>query len=158
MRHTLLITARTYCYGKPPPWPAPPPQQARSQMTALSTPSGDEAAPTAALSPQYARRSRFRGFMICPAWFWWQFRYLNRKKVLSYINVNESSQTWYIIASCWNTWRPGDVCMWTTMMTSSNGNIFRVTGLLCGNSPVTGEFPAQRQVTRSFAVSFDLPE
>ena len=31
-----------------------------------------------------------------------------------------------------------------SMMTSSNGNIFRVTGHLCGNSPVTGEFPAQR--------------
>ena len=42
------------------------------------------------------------------------------------------------------------------MMTSSNGNIFRVTGLLCGNSPVTGEFPAQRPVTRSFDVFFDL--
>ena len=43
------------------------------------------------------------------------------------------------------------------MMTSSNSSIFRVTGLLCGNSPVTGEFPAQRPVTRSFGVSFDLP-
>ena len=42
------------------------------------------------------------------------------------------------------------------MMTSSNGNNFRVTGLLCGNSPVTGEFPAQRPVTRSFDVFFDL--
>ena len=30
----------------------------------------------------------------------------------------------------------------TDMMTSSNGNIFRVTGLWAGNSPVTGEFPA----------------
>ena len=40
------------------------------------------------------------------------------------------------------------------MMTSSNGNIFRVTGHLCGNSPVPGEFPAP--VTRSFAVFFDL--
>ena len=27
------------------------------------------------------------------------------------------------------------------MMTSSNGNIFRVTVLCEGNSPVTGEFP-----------------
>ena len=36
------------------------------------------------------------------------------------------------------------------MMTSSNGNIFRVTGHLCG------EFPAQRPVTRSFDVFFDL--
>ena len=44
-----------------------------------------------------------------------------------------------------------------SMMTSSNGNIFRVTGSLCaGNSPVTGEFPAQRPVTRSFDVFFDL--
>ena len=42
------------------------------------------------------------------------------------------------------------------MMTSSNGNIFRVTGHLCGNSPVTGEFPTQRPVTRSFDVFFDL--
>ena len=31
------------------------------------------------------------------------------------------------------------------MMTSSNGNISRVTGHLCGNSPVTGEFTSQSQ-------------
>ena len=36
------------------------------------------------------------------------------------------------------------------MMTSSNGNIFRVTGHLCG------EFPAQRPVTRSFDIFLDL--
>ena len=42
------------------------------------------------------------------------------------------------------------------MMTSSNGNIFSVTGHLAGNSPVPGEFPAQRPVTRSFDVFFDL--
>ena len=44
------------------------------------------------------------------------------------------------------------------MMTSSSndGNIFRVTGHLGGNSPVHGEFPAQRPVTRSFDVFFDL--
>ena len=39
---------------------------------------------------------------------------------------------------------------------SSNGNIFRVTGPLWGNSPVIGEFPSQRPVTRSFDVFFDL--
>ena len=38
-------------------------------------------------------------------------------------------------------------------MTSSNGNIFRVTDPL---SPVTGEFPSQRPVTRSFDIFFDL--
>ena len=42
------------------------------------------------------------------------------------------------------------------MMTSSNGNIFRVTGLCAGNSPVTSEFPAQRSVTRSFDIFSDL--
>ena len=41
-------------------------------------------------------------------------------------------------------------------MTSSNGNIFRITGPSCGNSPVIGEFPAQRPVTRRFDVFFDL--
>ena len=41
-------------------------------------------------------------------------------------------------------------------MTSSNGNILRVTGPLCGNSPATGEFPSQKPVTRIFDVLFDL--
>ena len=42
------------------------------------------------------------------------------------------------------------------MMTSSNGNIFRVTGLLCGEFTGPGEFPTQRPVTRSFDVFFDV--
>ena len=50
-------------------------------------------------------------------------------------------------------WVPGTNA---TMMTSSNGNIFRVTGLLCGEFTGPGEFPAQRPVTRSFDVYFDL--
>ena len=40
------------------------------------------------------------------------------------------------------------------MMTSSNGNIFRVSDPLCGE--FTGEFPTQRPVTRSFDVFLDL--
>ena len=43
-----------------------------------------------------------------------------------------------------------DICSVATMMTSSNGNIFRVTGHLCG------EFTGDRPVTRSFDVFFDL--
>ena len=39
-----------------------------------------------------------------------------------------------------------------SMMTSPNGHIFRVTGHLWGNLPVTGGFPSQRPVTRSFDV------
>ena len=45
------------------------------------------------------------------------------------------------------------------MMTSSNGNTFSVLLPLCvRNSPVTGEFPAQRPVTRSFDVFFDMSQ
>ena len=54
-----------------------------------------------------------------------------------------------------------NISIWTdiiahgwSMMTSSNGNIFRVTGHLYGE--FTGEFPAQRPVTRGFDVFFDL--
>ena len=42
------------------------------------------------------------------------------------------------------------------MMTSSNGNLFRVTGPLCGEFTGPGELPTQRPVTRSFDVFFDL--
>ena len=41
-------------------------------------------------------------------------------------------------------------------MTSSNGNFFRVTGHLCGEFTGPGEFPAQRPVTQSLDVFFDL--
>ena len=60
--------------------------------------------------------------------------------------VNESPDT--LLAFCC------EQCKF--MMTSSNRNIFRVTGHLCEDSPVIGEFPAQRPVTRSFDVFFDL--
>ena len=43
-----------------------------------------------------------------------------------------------------------------TMMTPSNGSIFRVTGPLCGEFTGPGEFPTQRPVTWSFDVFFDL--
>ena len=49
------------------------------------------------------------------------------------------------------------------MMTSSSGNMFRVTGfcvgnslVTVGNSPVIGEFPSHRPVMRSFVAFFDL--
>ena len=42
------------------------------------------------------------------------------------------------------------------MMTSSNGKIAALLAICAENSPVSGEFPAQRPVTRSFDVLFDL--
>ena len=54
---------------------------------------------------------------------------------------------------------PKNLCpiiLYCVMMTSSNGNIFRVTGALFGEFTGLGEFPAQKPVTRSFDVFFDL--
>ena len=42
------------------------------------------------------------------------------------------------------------------MMTSSNGSISALLAICAGNSPVTGEFPAQSPVTVSFEFFFDL--
>ena len=42
------------------------------------------------------------------------------------------------------------------LMTSSNGNIFRVTGILCGEFTGRRWIPARRPVTRSFEVFIDL--
>ena len=42
------------------------------------------------------------------------------------------------------------------MMTTSNGNIFRVTGPLWWEFTGPGKFPAQRPATRSFDAFFDL--
>ena len=42
------------------------------------------------------------------------------------------------------------------MMTSSNGTFSALLAICAGNSPVSGDFPAQRPVTRSFGVFFDL--
>ena len=48
-------------------------------------------------------------------------------------------------------WRHHDI-----MMTSPNGNMFRVTGPLWGESTGPRWIPSQRPITRSFAVFFDL--
>ena len=53
-------------------------------------------------------------------------------------------------------WYRGIKSVVGSMMTSSNGNIFRVTGPLCGEFTGPGEFPTQRPVTRSLGVFFDL--
>ena len=47
-------------------------------------------------------------------------------------------------------------CRYHCFCSMKNGNIFRVTGPLCGEFTGPGEFPAQRPVTRSFDVFFDL--
>ena len=55
-----------------------------------------------------------------------------------------------IILAVWEPW------FMQNMITSSNGNIFRVSGTLWGKTSVTGGLPSQRPVTWSFGVFFDL--
>ena len=78
--------------------------------------------------------------------------------MMNKILYKQSSYRWFEMS-----WRSTDVSVMSgrdgyvrCMMTSSNGNIFRVTGRLCGEFTGPGEFPAQRPVTRSFDVFFDL--
>ena len=64
---------------------------------------------------------------------------------------------WGIECLLWGQTPPVYLCYHRAiMMTSSNGNIFRVTGPLCWEFTGPGEFPAQRPVTWSFDVFFDL--
>ena len=72
--------------------------------------------------------------------------YISTTHTLSHLKMN-------VMASLVNLQWPVSIDF---MMTSSNGNIFRVTGHLCGEFTGPGEFPAQRPVTRSFDVFFDL--
>ena len=52
---------------------------------------------------------------------------------------------WTLLSGCANTW-------WRHQMET----ISTLLALCAGNSPVSGEFPSQRPVTRSFDVFFDL--
>ena len=49
-----------------------------------------------------------------------------------------------------------ELCRWVTMMTSSNGNIFRVTGPLCGEFACHRWMPRTKPVTLCIDVLFDL--
>ena len=73
-----------------------------------------------------------------------------------YMNNNWCGHTKSTLANHLPVWFWRCVCKHSCMMTSSNGNIFRVTGPLCGEFTGPGDFPTQRPVTRSFDVFFDL--
>ena len=45
---------------------------------------------------------------------------------------------------------------WNGIMTSLNGTFSELIAICAGNSPVTGEFPTQRLMTRSYVVFFDM--
>ena len=78
---------------------------------------------------------------------WFRYHYLSQPWPRTESLYRVTKRQWVIY--CWQ--RP-----WNATMTSSNGNIFRVTGHLCGEFTGPGEFLTQRPVTRSFDVFFDL--
>ena len=102
-------------------------------------------------SPFYLITSPFRHFHIFKNYFL-TLEFWSHNVSLSAI-FHLSLNRWYIIIKMQS-------CTYLThnkiMMTSSNGNIFRVTGLLFGEFTGPGEVPAQRPVTQSFDVFFDL--
>ena len=63
----------------------------------------------------------------------------------------------YITVTCWVNWINrgwvGNISPWWRHQMETLSTLL---ALCAGNSPVTGEFPAQRPVTRSFDVFFDL--
>ena len=67
-------------------------------------------------------------------------------------NLFTSLHTNWLTISCHANWIYRDY----HMMTSSNGKFSALLALCEENSPVTGEFPSQRPVTRSFGIFFDL--
>ena len=94
---------------------------------------------------------------------WWIVRSLWGHRltwhvILRFLAMNKDEPGhWRTVLYCVNlNGRTPTKFAWKNMMTPSNGNIFRVTGPLCGEFTGPGEFPAQRPVTRSFDVFFDL--
>ena len=88
--------------------------------------------------------SAFDGFRVTVVFFWFACPYLQvngvhacHQLILWHLWINRSSKH-------------------IDIKTSSNVNIFRVTGPLCGEFTGPGEVPTQRPVTRSFDIFFDL--
>ena len=82
----------------------------------------------------------------------WQYFKDDRNSVALKFPSTLTNVFYFILLDCW--WLCS--CVSWGMMTSSNGYIFCVTDPSCENSPVNGEFPSQRPLTRSFDVFFDL--
>ena len=94
--------------------------------------------------------------MVSYSYFYWKkydCNWVTKLRCRYYCNMSRIRPR---LMSChWSfdlRWVSGAVAI---MMTSSNGNIFRVTSICAGNSPVTGEFPAQRPVKAQLSNRFE---
>ena len=80
----------------------------------------------------------------------YKLKKINKLALCHYLN-----QCWHTVNRVlWHSFH-GNIYL-NTMMTSSNGTFSALLALCPGNSPVIGEFPFQRPVTRSFDVFFEL--
>ena len=80
--------------------------------------------------------------------FWYKLRYRSDNMDTSSTNLQPHENLFGELAKC-NVWC---VTWWRHQMETFSA----LLDFCAGNSPVTGEFPAQRPVMRSFDVSFDL--
>ena len=79
----------------------------------------------------------------------------NRLTIITWTTV--ALDLWYHLESLGHNNNDSNIIISVyNIMMSSNGNIFCFIGPLWGDPPVTGGFPSQRPVTRSFDVIFDL--
>ena len=128
--------------------------------------------------PQYSIRrcisqssGRWKIVALCPWWYltrycdktsWTETAHIWNSNINSAINESIMGFDWSIFLGLFHWHRdnstiaavPVNSLEGHGMMTSSNGNIFRVTGLLC--EEFTGNNPSQRPATRNFDVFFDL--
>ena len=90
-------------------------------------------------------------FKVCRKFrhIWLAFKVVRRHLGCRPYRIPTSKGNWNLPPLLW-------MKLLSCMMTSSNGNISALLAICAGNSPVPGEFPTQRPVTRSFDVYFDL--
>ena len=82
-------------------------------------------------------------FVVAQHWLWWRFRYWHQINTFR-PEENDRESAGDSLKPCWSWWRH-------QMETFS-----ALLAICAGNSPVPGEYPAQRPVTRNFDVFFDL--
>ena len=112
------------------------------------------------MSPYGAIRSQYVNSFIMA--YWW-VQVVERNIIVTHNTIN-NVYVWSVfdVMTSWhgNTYRI--TCLWTGVCAALSWwrhqmeNFSALLALCTGNSPVTGEFPAQRSVKRNFEISFDL--
>ena len=87
---------------------------------------------------------------------------MNCRDLTTWQGTSIDFQTWHLIGWQHSRQRNQEPC-WKSLMTSMDSwwrhqmeTYSALLALCAGNSPITGKFPIQRPVTRSFDVSFNL--